>query len=255
MTEVTVATLNLFNKVGRWGERQQLVVQQLAALQPDVIGLQEVDLIIDQAMAICRLVNSHVGEGPRYRVYHMGRTGRSAHVQALAVMTRLPVVAHEGLDYVLRDGVAQRLRVQLDGGATLDFYNTHLWFPPDGQQDRLAQAKKLLAWSDTWPDAGATVIGGDFNAYPDEPTVALMKERFASAHEAANGSEPESTWPTPVNTFDPSPPGCLDYLFVRGARVVEAGLCFNTPHLIDPDLYPSDHLGVMARLDIDASAG
>ena len=77
-----------------------------------------------------------------------------------------------------------------------------------------------------------------------------MKERFASAHEAAHGSEPEKTWPTPVNTIDPSPPGCLDYVFVSGAQVIEAGLAFDTPHPLDADLFPSDHLGVTAKLDI-----
>ena len=250
MSNVTVATLNLFNKIGRWGERMPLVVEQLAALEPDVIGFQEVDLTIDQAISICRLVNSNVGEGPRYRVYHMGRPGRSAHVAAQAVMTRLPLEAHEGLDYVSYDGVAQRLRLRLEGGASLDFYNTHLYFPPEATEERLAQTKKLIAWVESWQGANAIVIAGDFNAYPGEPTVDLLKGRFASACEAANGKEPERTWPTPVNTFDPSPPGCLDYIFVGGARVVKAGLAFDTPHPLDADLYPSDHLGVTAKLEV-----
>ncbi len=250
MATVTVATLNLFNKVGRWGERLPLVVKQMIELAPDVIGLQEVDLTIDQGMALCRLVNSHLRQGARYRVYHMGRPGRAAHLQCLAVMARVPVEAHEGLDYLSFDGVAQRLRVRLGDGGALDFYNTHLWFPPEAVNERLEQAKRLLAWSETWSGADATVIVGDFNAYPAEPTVALMKERFVSAHEAVHGSEPEKTWPTPVNTYDPSPPGTLDYVFVDRARVVEASVAFDNPAEHDADLYPSDHLGVMAKLEI-----
>lgn len=250
MTNIKVATLNLFNKVGRWGERLPLVVDQLVALQPDVIGLQEVDLIIDQGMSLCRLVNANVGEAPRYRVYHMGRPGRAAHVQGLAVMSRLPVEAHEGLDYLSYEGVAQRLRLRLEGGEALDFYNTHLYFPPEATEERLAQAKKLLAWTDTWSGANATVVVGDFNAYPGEPTLDLMKGRFASAFEAVHGREPEKTWPTPVNTFDPSPPGCLDYIFVAGGDVQEASLAFDTPHALDADLFPSDHLGVAATVRV-----
>jgi len=87
---------------------------------------------------------------------------------------------------------------------------------------------------------------GDFNAYPEEPTVALMKARFASAYEEAHGREPEKTWPTPVNTFDPSPPGCLDYAFVAGRPRPRGGLAFDRPHPSDASLFPSDHLGVMA---------
>lgn len=252
MSEVTVATLNLFNKTGRWGERLPLVIEQLTALQPDVIGLQEIDLVIDQGMTLCRLVNARMTEAeqPRYRIYHMGRPGRAAHTQALAVMSRLPVEAHEGLDFLSYEGVAHRLRLRLAGGATLEYYNTHLYFPPEAREERLEQAKRLLSWVDTWTGAGAVAVGGDFNAYPGEPTLDLMKTRFVSAHESVHGREPEKTWPTPVNTYDPSPPGCLDYIFVHGARVVAAGLAFDTPHPLDADLFPSDHLGVMAKLEI-----
>jgi len=79
----------------------------------------------------------------------------------------------------------------------------------------------------------------------------LMKDRFRSAYEAAHGREPEKTWPTPVNTYDPSPPGALDYIFVSPEFVVEeAGLAFDRPSPGDPDLFPSDHLGVYARLTL-----
>jgi len=246
---VTVATLNLFNNIGRWDERLPLLLDQLTVLRPDVIGLQEVNLATDQGMSICRLANDRLAGSTHYRVYHMARPGRNAHAQAQAVMSRLPVEAHEGLDYLQHEDVAQRLRIRLEDGAALDFYNTHLHFPPSASDQRLAEARRLLAWVDTWQGAAATVVVGDFNAYPDEPTVALMKGRFASAHEAAHGSEPEKTWPTPVNTWDPSPPGCLDYVFVSGARVLEAGLAFDTPHPDDDSLFPSDHLGVMAKVE------
>jgi len=246
---VTVATLNLFGKIARWDKRLPLIVDQLTALQPDVIGLQEV-VIADQGTLICHRANNRLAGSAPYRIYHMARTGAGAGVEALAVMSRRPVEGHEGLDYLLHDGVAQRLRLRLEDGATLDFYNTHLYFPPTATEVRLNQARRLLAWVDTWPGAAATVIVGDFNAYPHEPTIALMKSRFASAYEAAHGQEPERTWPTPVNTFDPSPPGCLDYVFVAGASVAEAGLAFDRPHPSDANLFPSDHLGVAAKLAV-----
>ena len=249
MATVRVATLNLFNKAGRWGERMPMVVEQFVQLQPDIIALQEVDIVIDQGMALCRKVNATVVDSPRYWIYHMGRPGRAAHVQALAVMTRLPVEAHEGLDYLLNEGVAQRLLVRLPGGEALEFYNTHLFFPPEATDERLAQTKTLLSWVDTWHGAKTVVVAGDFNAYPGEPALELLKGRFSSAYEAANGAEPEKTWPTPVNTFDPSPPGCLDYIFVGGGAVREASLAFDVPHPLDPELFPSDHLGVTAVVE------
>jgi endonuclease/exonuclease/phosphatase family metal-dependent hydrolase len=250
MASIKVATLNLFNKVGRWGERMPLVVDQLTELGPDVIGLQEVDVTIDQGISLCRLVNSRVGEAPRYWIYHMGRPGRAAHLQGLAVMSRLPVEAHEGLDYLSYEGVAQRLRLRLAPGDAVDLYNTHLYFPPEATEERQAQAEKLVAWTETWEGAAATVVLGDFNAYAGEPALDVMKGKFTSAHEAVHGKEPEKTWPTPVNTFDPSPPGCLDYIFVAGGEVADAQLAFDRPHPLDGDLFPSDHLGVAATINL-----
>jgi hypothetical protein len=44
-------------------------------------------------------------------------------------------------------------------------------------------------------------------------------------------------------------PGCLDYIWVRGAiRVETARLAFDRPAVGDPTLYPSDHLGLVAGL-------
>jgi endonuclease/exonuclease/phosphatase family metal-dependent hydrolase len=116
----------------------------------------------------------------------------------------------------------------------------------------VTQVERLLPWIETWQGANAVAVAGDFNAYPGEPVLDLMKRRFSSAHEAANGHEPEKTWPTPVNTYDKSPAGCLDYIFVSGVQVLEAGLAFHKPHVLDPDLFPSDHLGIYAKLQIGA---
>src|SRR3989304_1105218 len=148
MSIITVATLNLFNKMGRWDERWPPVRAQLAALEPDVIGLQEV-VLTDQGSTLCRLANDRLTGPPPYRIYHMARPGTSAGVEALAVMCRLPVEAHEGLDYLLHDCVAQRLRLRLDERTTLDFYNTHLYFPPLATEGRLPEAKRLPALART----------------------------------------------------------------------------------------------------------
>ena len=47
MPVLTVATLNLKKGELRWGERAPLLMQQLVALRPDIIGFQSVDGFID----------------------------------------------------------------------------------------------------------------------------------------------------------------------------------------------------------------
>ena len=46
-------------------------------------------------------------------------------------------------------------------------------------------------------------------------------------------------------------PGCLDYIWVRGSIVVdECRLVFDRPAVDDPGLYPSDHFGLSAHLEV-----
>ena len=70
------------------------------------------------------------------------------------------------------------------------------------------------------------MIVGDFNARPREPAHArMLAAGFRSAHAEANGAEPAITWPSglvaPAMDTDGAP-GCLDYVWVRGAATVES---------------------------------
>ena len=70
MAEITVATLNLFNRMGDWERRAPLVIDQLEELLPDVIAFQEVDLMLDQGMWIARQINQRLKDKPHYRIKH-----------------------------------------------------------------------------------------------------------------------------------------------------------------------------------------
>jgi endonuclease/exonuclease/phosphatase family metal-dependent hydrolase len=265
MPEITVATLNLFvNPEGRWPQRAPLVVRQFLQINPDVIGLQEVDHAIDQANWLVTWINGELGRR-EYAAYHMFNPRGVSGFESLAIVTRLPVVEHDGLDYLTMDNIAHRVRLKLDGEIFLDFYNTHLYWVPsrEGSAIRRKQAERLLQWVAMHGQEGLQVIVGDFNAIPTGQTTALMKRTFRSAHEVAQGREPDRTWPSPlistvnvmrtfgVPSLPPGYSGTLDYIFVsQGMEVHEARVTFNQPDATDETLYPSDHLGLMARLRV-----
>jgi hypothetical protein len=50
-------------------------------------------------------------------------------------------------------------------------------------------------------------------------------------------------------------PGCIDYIWVRDGRralrILSSRLAFDRPAVGDPGLYPSDHLGLTADIEID----
>ena len=52
--QVRIATLNVRNTADGWRRRRELLVRQLLELDPDVIGLQELRSIPDQAASIAR---------------------------------------------------------------------------------------------------------------------------------------------------------------------------------------------------------
>jgi endonuclease/exonuclease/phosphatase family metal-dependent hydrolase len=236
--------------MGDWERRAPLVLDQLEKLSPDVIAFQEIDLMLDQGMAIARQINQRLDGRPHYRIKHAASPGKQVSYHGIGTMSRLEILEHEVLDLMTFERIAQRLILRT-GDRHFAFVNTHLHHPPEAQDERVQQIEYLLGWLDRDVRGLPLVIAGDFNSYVEEKAVSLMKSRFRSACETANGTEPEKTWPTPVNDFDNSPAGTLDYIYVSDeVSIQQAALAFDEPSATDPDLYPSDHLGLCARLRI-----
>ena len=84
MDRLLVATLNILNLADRWAERLPLLLADMAALQPDLIGLQEVVYPMQQD----RLLGA-AGEG-RYEAVR-GWAGRPEYGNSLLV--KAPLVA------------------------------------------------------------------------------------------------------------------------------------------------------------------
>ncbi|HEX7474213.1 MAG TPA: endonuclease/exonuclease/phosphatase family protein, partial [Candidatus Limnocylindrales bacterium] len=132
---------------------------------------------------------------------------------------------------------------------------THLHHPPDAPKERDEQAAALLAWLESSPQADATILVGDFNAGPQEPAYArIAAAGFRSSFLEANDHEPAYTWPSGLQAEamdTDGDPECLDYIWVRGdVRVVDCRLAWDRPDVDDPTLYPTDHLGLAAHLEI-----
>lgn len=251
MASLTVATLNLKKGELRWGERAPLLMEQLVALRPDVIGFQEVDLRLDQGNGIRGRMNDLLEEPPGYAVHHVACPRQRVSLEALAIMTRLPVLAHEAYDFLIDNRVAHRVRVSVDG-RPFDLYNTHFHHVGDeeGHQIRLRQTQALLAWIDERSGDRPFALVGDLNSWPDAPAIDTLRERLRSAHEAVDSVQP--TFPSPLvpNPHDPRP-RTIDYIFVpEGVNVIEAERVFDQAAPDDETLLPSDHFGLMATLDI-----
>jgi len=242
-----VATLNLRNIADRWTERIPLLLADMAALQPDLIGLQECVFAVQQD----RILGA-AGEG-RYES-RRGWAGRPEYGNAVLGKAPLELGEGERLD-LGRNRSALRVRVTLSRGRSLHFVVTHLHHLVPDEAIREEQAIQLVEW--LRPDTHPLVVVGDFNAEPVEPAYRVMEEAgFRSAFVEANGSEPASTWPSGIQApgmDTDGEPGCLDYIWLRGDIAVEAcSLAFDRPAVDDSTLYPSDHVGLKARITVGA---
>ncbi len=242
-----VATLNIRNLADRWDERLGLLLADMSALQPDLLGLQEVVYPMQQD----RLIGA-AGEG-RYAALRAW-AGRPEYGNSLLVREPLAAEDVDRLELGLNRS-ALRATVSLAGGSRVLVVVTHLHHEVAGAAERDEQAGRLLEWIAASPAAEAQLVMGDFNAHPGEPAAERMRTAgFRSAYAEANGQDPAVTWPSglqaPAIDTD-GDPACLDYIWVRGAvRVASARLAFDRPDAEDPTLFPSDHLGISGRLEV-----
>jgi endonuclease/exonuclease/phosphatase family metal-dependent hydrolase len=249
----TVATLNLLDHQARPEERFPLIVAGLAAEWPDLVALQEVSAGREQGERLAAALNAAAGDErePGYR--YAQQTNLRRHDLTVGILARHAVLDQVWVDLQGQGRVALAVTTEIDG-RRLAFVSTHLFWEvgPAGEQARLYQAGVLADWvSATFADV-PTLVGGDFNAVPDGLAYAYLTERWASLYAERHGAEPAWTCPTPLAPTPEGWQGTLDYLFkaprTAPLAALDARLFLNEPAPHDPKLYPSDHVGVLARV-------
>ena len=239
-----IATLNLRNTADRWLARRGLLVRQLVALAPDVIGLQELRILPDQGRWIAGEVARASGGALRYSCYRRPKSGAAGLWEGIGVLSRIPVVSTAWRDLGAQGRVVQLVTVRPPEGGALDVYNTHLGL--GGEALRSAQAERILDWMEDRRPAPAAVVG-DLNARPGSRTIELLSSRLRSAHFVVHGSEPARTVPTPLRRRHTGEGSVLDYVFVNervdlhGARIA-----FDET---DGSLCASDHYGLVVDFE------
>lgn len=261
MPALKVVTINILRKQARWPERRALLARGLAEQNADLIALQEVALPDNTAQWLADELDG-------YHVWLCPKTGAHAHREGIAILSRVPVSHHSTLDLQTQSRVAQAVRVEISGQPLL-FCNGHYFWKPLESEQRTRQVRLLLDWLGAQPADLPIIAVGDFNGTPESRALQLMRSRFASAHVAVHGCEPDWTCPTPLgysgwaqwaksyvlsllaNRQFKLWRGTLDYIFVNGRiRVQDCRVILNQPAPHDPTLYPSDHVGLSATLEL-----
>lgn len=242
--ELRVVTLNLYHDAADWPARQPLIIDQLRALDADVIALQEVlqtASLPNQAETIAAELGyawRFVSTDPPQQVRRYGN----------ALLTRLPIRRHDWHRLQPHDDARSigRVRVEVDG-RPVDLYFTHLHWTTQGGAIRLRQLEDAVAWMARGRGDAPALLLGDFNATADAPELQPLAG-FFDVHAAVHPDIDRSGATTLNPRFFPDRRARIDLVLAQTGRFEarEAGIVLDRPDAAGT--WPSDHFGVLATL-------
>ena len=273
-----VVTFNLFHGgpasglVGDgWGleERLAMTIVQLQRLRADVIALQEASIGRGRgniAARIGRELGYHVAQAPASeRVFAGWFLGRALgwlgtvvinFNEGPAVLSRWPIVDRQVVDLhcsrrLMDPRVLLRVEIETPGGR-LRIYSTHA----SGEACELERIEDVVrAQRGAWP----ALVMGDLNETEQFPALARFTTRagFTDAFRAANPGDAGYTDLQQPGAPGPTVSRRYDYVFLvpstqgRGT-VLDSRVVLNEPrrHADGTTVWPSDHYGVLAELDL-----
>jgi endonuclease/exonuclease/phosphatase family metal-dependent hydrolase len=243
------ATLNLARNEKRWEERRELIVQQLADLRPHIFALNEIWLPIQTGRWLQQRAKTQLGLS--YASVEQPRAAEPSHPEAEGLLTAFPILEQSYRFFSARDTVTLVARLEIEG-RTMDVYVTHLYPSRREESGRVSQVRELLAWIKERNDVEYRIVCGDCNAPLEADSMRLMAEAFRP-------SQIEPTAFTPLRNVDGEPTHpewerfdrCIDFIWIsESIRLLAGGRCFDKPSPQDESLWPSDHVGVWADLEL-----
>jgi endonuclease/exonuclease/phosphatase family metal-dependent hydrolase len=257
---VKVMTMNVRHDADQWERRFPLIADEIVRLDPDLIGMQEVELRDDQADRLNELIAQR-GHA-RYQVFAKMRSGIVGFFtgEGVAVLSRWPII--DKREQAMEDArVSLRARVKHPSGAEIDVVATHLHHLAGAEADqmRLRQAKVTADLANREAGCRPTFLVGDMNSVDSSEAIAhFASGGFVDSYRAVHGDRTSPAGRTAMITlqegaFEQAPKRRIDYVFGRssGPRTVKATdsvVCFKNHD--DKGFYPSDHYGVMTTFEL-----
>lgn len=267
-TRVRIATWNLWGRYGPWEARMPVIIENLSAINADILALQEV--WEDDSRSQARELAAALGCSAPVYAANLERDGfRSGN----AVLSRWPIARSEvralprrGANGAVDDEGEERLCIfaEVKGPrGPIQMFCAHLSWSDDHSAIRQEQAAEICRFvREKRPRQFPAVLCGDLNADPASDEIRMLTGRAASpvprvvfrdAWEAAGNQDPGFTWsndnPFAASSLDLE--RRIDHVMVGHPKlggvghVRRAQIAGDVP--VD-GMWGSDHLAVVAEL-------
>jgi endonuclease/exonuclease/phosphatase family metal-dependent hydrolase len=262
-TRLRVMSWNLWWQFGPWEERLPAIAATLAAVDADVVALQEVWQDGDRNEA------AELAAGLGFEHVYASRLDLNGVLMGNAVLSRWPIASHDSQQLPAPPDANELrtvVRADVDGPrGRLQIFSTHLNWRFDQSNVRQQQVTAIAKFVHESPlRTYPPVLCGDFNAVPDSDEIRMLTGRmrlpvpklvFHDSWEAAieRADGPGFTWSNdnPFAKEDLEPNRRIDYVFVGWPKSEGAGHVLRSEVVgTEPvdGCQPSDHYGVMAEL-------
>jgi endonuclease/exonuclease/phosphatase family metal-dependent hydrolase len=230
------------------------IIQNIIELDPDIIGLQEINESLsgggadNQAKIIADSLSSHFGI-PYYCYYEFTHLAwYEEYREFVGIISKYPV--EETGFYQLVQGVFPRKvvwnKINTPLG-TVNIFNTHL-SAFNLSQIRIQQVQQIISYVEdieSYHPAAASILTGDFNDTPDATSIQQLTTFgcdtfYVISYTYANPTNPGFTVPSD------QPTSKIDYVFIKNTGSIEpyeSAVVMKHPYA--PNKYCSDHLGVL----------
>ena len=236
MTELKVVSLNLRGIRDRWLWREPLVIRGFAELDADVICLQEAATWCLQARWVAWRLGRRLRK--KYHVRQARKTNWRGILEGVAILSREPIASHAALPLGGGGRVALRVIIPFEGNA-LRVVNTHFAHRSTHAELRTDQSRAIVRWLES--ATGPVVLTGDLNDVPESAALRVFDGVLNTVHEAESLGGTAPSWERRR---------VIDYILVSDTmEVQDAGTCLDAAV---NGRWPSDHIGLWARLTIKA---
>ena len=238
--------------------RLYYIIQNLKVLNPDIIGLQEINESLNgggadnQAMLIADSLSSYFGITYYYYYSQTHLSWNNQFKEFIGIISKYPV-EQQGFYQLVPGAFPRKVVWNLINTplGKINFFNTH--FDYQSSSVRLQQATQTINYitqQENQYQSIATILTGDFNDTPGtSPINYILNANFWDSFAEANPGLPGYTVPSNAPTSK------IDYVFYKytGQLLIDSSrIIMDQPY--SGNSYCSDHLGVMTTFSFNPSS-